>query len=299
MTDLLKISKTSSEKMLLLSLVAIVALSVLSLVLYLQLEDAISSLSDCRKVLLSTRSDIELLGRYAQNLYMNYTNLYHFTRSLVENYTVLQKAYQNINQKYEDALRMLKESQKQYEELYASYELLRANYSSLLKQLEILYEVLEVIKELRLYYLASRVVGFEYINASSVIVLTNSSYTVRPIRVWTRTLFSSTRPTTITIPTPKPGYLIIHYNNSYGVCLSIAVTNTYVVPGHYITRNTYFSFRTCLTQGEVVVPVLPHSTVLEVLIPPILVDGLTFRLADVLMQFQYFTVEVSSESLPT
>ncbi|MEM1970146.1 MAG: hypothetical protein QW422_04755 [Sulfolobales archaeon] len=287
--------RISSDKVLLLLLVVIVTLSVLSLVLYLQLEDATSSLSECRKALLSARSDLELLGRYAQNLYMNYTNLYYFTKSLVENYTALQKAYQNINQKYEDALRMLEENQKQYEELYASHELLRANYSSLLKHLEVFDEVLEVIKELRLHYLTSRVTGFEYINASSATVLSNSSYIIRPVRKWTRTLFSDIRSTTIAIPTPKPGYLVIYYNNSYRVCFSIAASNTYIVPGHYTARNTYFSTRTCLTQGEIVIPVLPHNTILELVIPPISVDGLTFRLADVVMQFQYFAIEISSE----
>jgi len=230
---------------------------------------------------------------------MNYTNLYYFARSLVENYTALQIAYQAISQKYEDTLRMLEVNRKLYEELYASYELLRANYSNLLKRLEVFDEVLEVIKELRLYYLTSRVTGFDYINASSVTILSNSSYVIRPIRTWTRTLFSDTRPTTITIPTPKPGYLVIYYNNSYGVCFSIDASNTYVVPSHYTTRNTYFSTRTCLTQGEVVIPVLPHNTVLELVIPPVSVDGLTFRLADVVMQFQYVALEVSSESLTT
>lgn len=278
-----------------LSLLVVVAVasSTLSLAIYLQLRDTTSSLNHCRELLISTRGDLESLGRYVQGLYMNYTRLYEFTKSLLANYTTLQEAYYAVSQRYELMTKMLEANQKLYEELYESYVGLKANYSKVVGQLEAFDEAIELIKELRVLYLTTQVLSFNYINATLVAVISNSSYTIVPVRSWTRTLFSDTRPTVISVPTPEPGYLIIRYNNTRGVCFAITISNAYVVPERYVTSNTYYGTRTCLTRGEIVVPVLPHRTTLEVEVPPVS-DGTTFRLAEVILQFQYATFKDGS-----
>lgn len=288
-----KSSGKDPRRVLSLLTIAVVALSTLSLAIYLQLRDTASSLDYCRELLISTRGDLESLGRYAQGLYMNYTRLYEFAKSLVANYTVLQEAYHAVNQRYELTAKMLEANQKLYEELYESYKELKANYSKVMGQLEAFDEVVGLAKELRMLYLTSQVLGFDYINASLVAVLSNSSYAIRLVRSWTRTLFSDFRPTVVSVPTPEPGYLIIRYNNTRGVCFTVTVSNAYVVPERYVTSDTYYRTRTCLTRGEIVVPVLPHHTTLEVEIPPIS-DGTTFRLAEVVFQFQYATFKDGS-----
>lgn len=282
-----------SWKVLSLLTVVVVALSTLSLTLHLQLRDARSGLDYCRELLISTRGDLESLGRYVRDLYMNYTRLYDFAKSLLANYTALQEAYYAVSQRYELLTRVLEANQRLYEELYETYTGLKANYSKVVGQLEAFDEVVELAKRLRSLYLASRIAGLKYVDGTPVLVLSNSSHTVKPVRSWTRALFSDLRPVVVFVPTPEPGYLIIRYNNTHGVCFRISASNSYVVPDRYVASGTYYSAKVCLTRGELIIPVLPHHTTLEVEVPPIS-DGATLRLAEVVFQFQYAIVEDGS-----
>lgn len=274
-------------------LVLTVALSTLAVVLYYQYRDSAVLLNECRSALSKAKSDTESLGQYTRWLYMNYTRLYEFAKSLLANYSSLLEAYNNLSWRHQLMLGMLESSHKLYNEIYSSYTELKAKYDDLTKQLEILNETLRLTNKLRTYYLMSRNLGFSYINESMATVSSSSSLSVRLIRAWSVHVFPDFRPASISIPTQEAGYLVIIYNNTRGVCFTIKVANVYIVPGHYISENEYFSGEYCSAQGEIVIPVLPHQTNLKVTIPQIstgIPSG--YLLLEITLHIRYISLEV-------
>ncbi|MCX8184802.1 MAG: hypothetical protein RMI56_00705 [Sulfolobales archaeon] len=265
----------------------LIALSISTAVLYFQYRDASALLRECRNTLSTSKNEVESLRQYGYRLYMNYTELYRFTESLVANYTELRGRYIALIERYELTLSMLEATQKLYEELYSSHAELKAMYKNVIEHLKVLDEVLELVKKLRLYYLLSQAESFEYINGSLIKILSNYSSSAKLIRAWTRTIFTNT---TLNIPTPELGFLVVNYNNTYRDCLNITAVNAYIVPGRYSARTIYYTARTCLTEGVLLIPVLPHQTTLELNIVRVTIGTTTRYTPQVTLKFHYLLI---------
>ncbi|MCS7099921.1 MAG: hypothetical protein NZ925_06240 [Sulfolobales archaeon] len=271
--------------------VLVVALSISVSVLYLQQRDTQALLRECRAALSTSRSEVEALRQYTQWLYANYTKLYEYAKSLLANYTELRESYIELGEsytvlkeRYEAALSMLEATQRLYEELHSSHTELKAMYRNATEHLKVLEEVLELVKKLRLFYLLSQIVSFEYFNESRVEIYGSYSPLVKPTRTWTRTVVTNT---TLRIPTPEPGFLVLDYNNTYRDCLNITAVNVYVAPGRYSARTTYYTAKTCSAEGVLLVPILPHQTTLEL---TILRTTTSRQVPSITLRFRYLTI---------
>jgi len=245
--------------------IAVVSLSVLAAALYFRLGDSLSRLEGCQKVLSECKSEVRSLSLYTENLYSNYTVVYRFAESLAANCSKLAEGYSSLRRSYEDLLSSLSNCRKLYEETETARRDLESKYLNATRQLEVVGELQALAARLRAIYLHTQVLSAVIDDGTRVHLLSNLTIGVRKAAEgdWVVTGLSSP----ITITTPDPGILIINYSNTQGVCFIVRISNTYTAMDGHIYDYAYFNYRSCSPQGEIVVPVLPHATVLKLELP--------------------------------
>jgi|GEM_PF-3452801 len=245
----------------------LLALATVGVVAYQRYGEFTSRLNACEESLHLALRELKDLRNYSELLYLNctalresYLQLRNYTESLLASCSAIEEAYLSTSKELQSVYIELSSCRDLYQKLSEDFSRLSGEYENVTHRLEVLMESVPVLVTLHQYFLQASIANFSYFN-ETLTVTSVSSFRVAEVSSLKRQRYGEVN---LYLATPKLGFVELKLEVSDGGCFRVEAVNVYYV-ANYSSRTPYYSGEYCGYHITILIPVLPHQTLLRVI----------------------------------